>query len=113
MDAYEVTVPVFKKMLKNLDGWIEKALAHAAAKKFSPEVLMTARLAPDQFSFTRQVQAVCDVAKFAVAKLAGQEAPSHPDTEQTIAELRARIRTCLQYVESVPRSSFAGAETRR
>jgi hypothetical protein len=61
----------------------------------------------------KQVQSACDTAKFAVAKLAGQEPPSHPDTETTIAEIRARLQTCIHYLESVPRGAFAGADDRR
>ncbi|MFO0727624.1 MAG: DUF1993 domain-containing protein [Myxococcota bacterium] len=113
MDLYELTIPVYIHALKNLDGWIEKSIAYANAKKFKPEVLLAARLAPDQFAFVKQVQSACDTAKFVGSKLAGQEAPSHPDTEQTAEELRARIKTCIDYLQSIPRSAFAGAESRR
>jgi hypothetical protein len=108
-----LVVSQFAKSLKNLDAWIEKAVAHATAKKFDPEVYVMARLAPDQYSFGRQIQAACDQAKYAAAYLSGQKAPSHPDTEKTIAELRSRIATCLQYIEGFKPSDFAGAEERR
>jgi len=61
----------------------------------------------------RQVQSACDAAKYAAAYLSGQNAPSHPDTEKTLAELRTRIRTCVQYLESVKASAYAGAMERR
>ena len=77
--------------LKELDRWLEKAMAHAKAKSFDPNVLIHARLAPDQYPLVKQVQAACDAAKFTAAYLSGQKAPSHPDTEQTVEELRARI----------------------
>lgn len=112
MSLYDSTIPLYTKMLKNLDRWIEKAQAYAAAKKFDPEVLFSARLAPDQFAFARQVQAACDTAKFAAAKLTGTEPPSHPDTEKNLGELRARIATCLAYLESFRPEQFAGAEDR-
>ena len=87
--------------------------AYAKTKSFEPDVLVTARLAPDQYPLVRQVQSACDSAKFTAAYLAGQKAPSHPDTETTMAQLRARIQACLSYLETVKASDFAGAEQRK
>ena len=75
--------------------------------------LAQARLAPDAYPFTRQVQAACDQAKFAAAYLGNKPAPSHPDTEQTFAELRERIQKCLSFVDSVPVKDLAGSEQRK
>jgi hypothetical protein len=106
-------VPQYAKMLNNLDRWLEKATEHATARKFEVDTLVHARLAPDQFSLDRQIQSACDSAKFSAAYLTGTEAPSHPDTEKTVAELRARIRTCIAYLETVSAAAVAGAEDRR
>jgi len=106
-------IRLFAKTLRNLEQWMDKAAAHARAKSFEVDVLAQARLAPDQFSFIRQVQSACDQAKYAAAYLGGKTAPSHPDTEQTFEELRQRIRKCLEFVESVPEADFAGAEERK
>jgi hypothetical protein len=112
MNLYDATVPVFTKLLKNVDKWLDKAAAHADAKKFDPEILMSSRLAPDQYPFIRQIQSACDQAKYTVAKMTGKEAPSHPDTEKTIAELRQRIRTVVDYLGTFKREDFAGSEDR-
>jgi uncharacterized protein len=112
MSSYENTVPNLMRMLRNLERWLDKGVAHAQAKKFEPDVLASARLAPDQFPLAKQIQAACDAAKYAAAKLSGTEPPSHPDTETTIVELRARIHTCLAYLESFQPESFAGAQAR-
>ena len=112
MDTAE-TIAQFAKMLRNMDRWLESGVAFAEKKKFSPDVLAQSRLAPDQFSLAQQVQSACDAAKYAVAYLSGKTAPSHPDTEKTLAELRARIRTCVQYLQSVKASDYAGAMERR
>lgn len=103
----------FAKMLENLDAWIQKATAHATAKKYDANVLVQARLAPDQYAFVRQVQSACDSAKFAAAYLSGREAPKHPDTETTIAELRERIQKALAFVRSVSPSDVAGGEEKK
>jgi hypothetical protein len=109
MNLYDAIVPVLSKMLRNLDACIGKAIAYAEHRKFDPEILLQSRLAPDQFAFVRQVQATCDQAKFMAAKLSGQAPPSHPDTETTLAELRARIATVVAYLEGFKREDFADA----
>jgi hypothetical protein len=92
---------------------MDKAEEHAKAKSFEVDVLAQSRLAPDQFSFTQQVQSACDQAKYAAAYLGSKPPPSHPDTEKTFAELRARIHKCLDFVESVQSKDFDGAEERK
>ena len=104
---------LFTKTLENLEKWMDKAEEHAKARSFDVEVLTQARLAPDQFSFVQQVQAACDQAKYAAAYLGGAKAPSHPDTEKTVAELRERIRKCTSFVATVPEKDLAGAAERK
>jgi hypothetical protein len=101
-----------KKMLVGLDKWLEKAIDYAKGKSFEPVVLLNCRLIADMYPLVRQVQSCCDTAKFAAARLSGQEAPKHPDTEQTIDEIRARIRACVDYLETFKESSFAEADKR-
>lgn len=112
MNAYDF-VPQYAKMLKNIDHWLDKAVEHAEARKFDVETLVQARLAPDQFPLVRQIQSACDTAKFSVAYLSGKEPPAHPDTEKTIAELRARIGSTLAFLETVQDKDLAGAEERK
>jgi hypothetical protein len=112
MNTFEI-IPQYAKMLRNLDTWLEKATAYAKTKSFDADVFAQARLAPDQYSLTRQVQAACDNAKYAAAYLSNKEAPKHPDTEKTIPELRQRIQTCISYLETIKESDFAGCDERR
>jgi hypothetical protein len=101
-----------RRMLLNVDSWLEKSLADARGRAFAPDVLLAARLAPDQIPLMRQVQSACDRAKYAAARLAGREAPRHPDTEQTFEELRARIGTCVAYLDTFDEEAFRDASTR-
>lgn len=112
MNLYDATIPVLTKMLHNVEAWLDRAVAHAEQKKFDPELYTQLRLAPDMYSLTGQIQAMCDTAKYAAAKMTGKEAPSHPDTEKTLAELRARLATCISYLESFTREEFVGCEDR-
>ena len=106
-------IRLFAKTLQNMETWMDKAEAHAKAKSFEVDVLVQARLAPDQYAFVRQVQSACDQAKYAAAYLGDKQAPPHPDTEQSFAELRQRIRKCRGFVDSVQPKDFTGAEDRK
>ena len=96
---YYETFGQFKKSLGQLDKWLEAAATFAQSRSFDPNVFVGLRLAPDQFPFARQVQIACDTAKLATARLAGKEAPSHADTEQTLEDLHARVRTVIAYLD--------------
>ncbi len=103
-----LAIAQFSKMLRNLDNWIVKAEAHAKTKNFDPETLVQARLAPDMYPLVKQVQSACDSAKFSAAYLTGKEAPSHPDTETTLAQIHARIHTVLAHLETYTEKDFEG-----
>lgn len=104
---------LFTKTLENLDKWMDKAEEYAKARGFEVDVLAKARLAPDQYDLVQQVQSACDQAKYAAAYLGGKPAPSHPDTEQSFAELRARVRKCIDFVATVQEKDLAGAGERK
>src|ERR1051325_10749188 len=110
ISMYQASTPRFASMLRNLSALIDKAEAHCAAKKIEPAAFTAYRLYPDMFPFTRQVQIACDTAKGAVARLAGAEIPKHEDTEQTFAELKARIAKTLDFIESVRAERLEGTE---
>lgn len=112
MSSYEIVVQG-SRMIANLGKWMETAAEYAREKGFEPDVLAQARLAPDQYSLVGQVQAACDQAKNTAAYLSGQKPPPHPDTETTFAELQARIRTCLAYLEGFSAKDFGPAEDMR
>jgi len=113
MHVYDLTVPQLIKMLNNVDRWLVAAIAQADRRKYDVNNLMKQRLAPDQFSFDQQVQAVCDNAKLLVARLAGRDAPAHADLETTIDQLRARVAAVVGYLAGFTPDDLAGAEDRR
>jgi hypothetical protein len=104
------SLPVFQSMLDNLSHFLDKAQAHAEARKFDPAALLQFRLAPDMLPFTRQVQLACDHAKNGVARMSGVEAPKFEDNESTFPELKARIRKTLDYLGTVPAERLDGTE---
>jgi hypothetical protein len=110
ISMYQASAPRFANMLKNLSAILEKAQAHAEAKKIDPEVLLESRLYPDMLPLVRQVQIASDNAKGAVARLAGVEVPKYEDTEETIADLRARLAKTIDFVESIKPAQIDGSE---
>lgn len=107
------TIAQMLRMLRTLDRWLVRATEHAAARKFDVDVLVSARLAPDQYALVRQIQSACDSAKLGAARLAGKDAPVHADTETTIAQLRERATAVAGWLEGLGEADFAGAETRK
>jgi uncharacterized protein len=110
LSMYQASVPVFLQFLGGLSKVLEKATAHAEAKKLDPNALLNARLFPDMFVFTKQVQIVTDHAKGAVARLAGVEVPSYPDTEASFSELQARIAKTIEFVKGFTPEQINGSE---
>jgi len=102
-------------MLGNLAFILDKASAHAEAKKFDIDVLLQSRLSPNQFNLMRQIQVACDTAKLAAARLADkeQDAPTHADEEKSLAEIKARIDSVIAYLGSFKAADFDTAAQRR
>jgi uncharacterized protein len=101
-----------KKQLGQLDKWLGTAGEYAKSKPFDPNVFVGLRLAPDQFPLARQVQICCDSAKLAASFLTGKPAESQPDTEQTLEELQARVRSIIAYLDGITAQDLEGAATR-
>ena len=112
MNLYSATVPQFKRILQNVERWLDKTVAFAETKKIDPNTLLVARLAPDQFSLLRQIQSTCDQCKLTVARLTAKDPPKHPDTEQTFDELRKRLHSVIAYLDTFKPADFDGAAER-
>ena len=112
ISMYQASAPRFANTLKNLSTILDKAQAHADAKKIDTKVYTAARLYPDMFPMARQVQSACDTAKGAVARLAGVDIPAHEDTEQTFEELKARIAKTIAFINTIKPAQIDGSEER-
>jgi hypothetical protein len=106
---FEMTVPQFIKMLKNLNAILDKGALFAESKKIDMDVLLNSRLAPDQFNLIRQIQIACDTAKLCASRLTGKTAPLHEDNEKTLSELKTRINDVVTYLGTFKAEDFQGA----
>src|SRR5690606_20952158 len=95
---YDASVAVFAARLKALGGVLTAAEQNASERKIDPAVFLNARLAPDMFTLTRQVQIATDHAKGAPSRLAGREVPKFEDNEASFADLHARIARTLDHL---------------
>lgn len=112
ISMYQASVPVFVRMLRNLDLILDKGKTHAEARKVAPNVLPGLRLIADMLPLSKQVQIATDHAKGAVARLAGVDVPKYEDNEQTIEDLKARIARTIAFVESFRPEQVDGSEER-
>ena len=56
LSMYSASVPVFSRILTNMESFLDRAAAWADERKIDHNALLLSRLAPDMFTFTRQVQ---------------------------------------------------------
>jgi uncharacterized protein len=113
LSMYQASVPVFIRMLGNLSGILDKAVAFAGVKRIEPSVLVNARIAPDMFALARQVQIATDTVKGCAARLAGVEVPSYADTETTFPDLQARIAKTVAFLQGFTAAQIDGSEAKK
>ncbi len=112
ISMYQASVPVFLRTLDAMKGVLAKAAAHAEARRIEHGVLLQARLYPDMFNLTKQVQVATDFARGTPVRLAGREPPAIEDKETTFADLQARIDRTIDYLRSLSPSDIDGSEQR-
>lgn len=112
VSMYQVSIPVFIRMLNNLVAILEKAAAHCAEKKIDPAALINFRLYPDMFAFAKQVQVACDHAKNAATRLTGTEAPEFANDEKTFPELIERVKKTIDFLNTFKPEQIDGTEER-
>ena len=112
ISMYAASVPVFKQLLSSMSANLDKAAAHVTEKKIDPNALLQARLFPDMFPLLRQVLIAADFAKGACARLAGADVPKYEDTEQSFADLHARIAKTLAFIDTLTAEQINGSEAR-
>jgi hypothetical protein len=112
ISMHQASVPVFVRALNNLAAILEKAAAHAEAKKIDPAALINFRFYPDMLPLSKQIQIASDSAKGGVARLAGGEPPKYEDNETSFPDLVARLRKTVAYLESVKPEQVDGSEDR-
>lgn len=110
--TFDACIPTITQILLCQKAILAKAGAHAEEYKIDASVLLNARLFPDMFPFKKQIQIMTDIGTRGAARLSGSEIPSNPDTEETFAELSARVSSALEFISKLKPEQFEGAETK-
>lgn len=112
LSMYEVTVPVFVRLLTGLSAVLDKAASFAAERKIKPAALITARLYPDMYSLDEQVRSACNFPIRSGARLSGLPIPTFDGKEATFDDLRARIAWTIAFITGIDRAKIDGTEAK-
>jgi uncharacterized protein len=96
---YEACVKPGIRVLTDLAALLEKAAQHAEAKNIDPAVLVAARLAPDKFPLSRQLQIASDTARIGASCRAGVPPRAFADNENSLPELGERPMAGLPHLQ--------------
>ena len=110
ISMYSISVPVFMQHLNGLSGVLDKAAAHAAARKIKEEDLLGMRLAPDMFPLLRQVRAATDHAMSGAGRPAGKDPLKFANDETTIAQLKDRIAKAIEFLKGIKPGELDSSE---
>ena len=110
LTMFTATVPTCIRALNSLAAILEKADAHAQARKIDPTALLGTRLFPDMLPLAMQIQLANDAARSGAARLAGVEIPAFESKERSFAEWIAATRGTIAFLESLKSAQFDGAE---
>jgi len=110
VSLYKVSAPIFVQHLQAMAGVLDKAAAAAEARKLNQEDILNMRMYPDMFPFVRQIRQMTNHAVQAIANCAGVAPPQMPDTEKNFADLKARIKTAVDFIKSVKANQVDGTE---
>ena len=113
VSLYQTTIPVFVKYLSNLLKLIEKGNTHAAQKKISATRLLHAKLAPDMFTFTKQVQYSYFMALETAVNLSGRPMPKFAYDEKTVEDLKLSLKRAIAFLKKIKPAEFNSVSKRK
>jgi len=109
---HALAVDTFAPVLTTLTFVLQKGGLHAQGKGIEPDTLARARLAPDMFPLSTQVQLACHHARDAVARLSAATPPKLENQELAFRELQPLLERTLQHLNGMSKAAFDGAEDR-
>jgi len=110
-NTHELLLTIATQSLDVAMNLLAKAESFVVERGINEYELMQATLAPNMFSFTKQIQLISDSAKGYPARLLGTAPVSMHDTESTIAELKERIVKTKALLVKYATADFSNADT--
>ncbi len=123
MSLTEAFVPACAQTLRAMNGWLDKAVNHAAAGGDDAEALLSLRLAPDMYPLAAQLRFPCFMAQEPIYRLSGRPVPESLEEVRregwnagerpgTIADARRHLADALDSLDGVSPDQFNGAPDR-
>lgn len=109
-ELYASTIPEFIRGLERLLHFMAVARKHARESKFDADVLLTARLYPDMYTFIQQIQYAYFTALDFTRQLIARKPPRMKYDEKSYEDLIGSIKKVLVYLHKLGPEDFAGAE---
>lgn len=109
-ELYASTIPEFIRGLERLLHFMAVARRHAHKSKFNADVLLTARLYPDMYTFIQQIQYAYFTALDFTRQLTARKPPKMKYDEKTYEDLIASIKKVRGYLRKLGPRDFSGAE---
>ena len=110
---YDLSVPMFIHNMEMLIKILGKGESYVVKKKLDPKLLIDSRLIVDMYSIPRQIQISTDMVRKGIGRLAGKEAPSFKDNEQTFQQLQKRLERTINFLKKIKPKDMEGAETKK
>ena len=101
-----MAIDSFAPMLDTLSTLLDQGAEYCGAQGEDLQALLDARLAPDMYPLSRQVQLACHHAEDAVARLTEQAPPPNGDNGHTLDRLKQRIKEASDYVRAAGAAQF-------
>jgi hypothetical protein len=105
-----IAVPTMIRTLNALKGILQKGEDFARSNNIEPSEVLNASLIDGMHPLTRQIQMVTDTVRRVLCQLAEQDITSVKDTEETFAELQARLDSTLAFIEVFDKTTLTGSE---
>lgn len=112
ISLYNAAVAPVLRALNNLEHILKLGESNANERGIDESVFLTARLAPDMFPLTRQVQIAASLAKACPYRLAGKDMPTYEDTEKSFKELYALLAKAKADISAVDKNDVNERENK-
>ncbi|KAI1462938.1 uncharacterized protein F4812DRAFT_448604 [Daldinia caldariorum] len=107
---YDLTIPVLTRVLRTEEHLLKKAEEYSKSTGTPIEELLTARLAPDMFSLSKQVGITVYFARTAAHLLAGSELVPTELGEWSLEENYSNIAQALKSLADIKPEAVNGKE---
>jgi len=113
LSMYKISIPMFIHNFNILSRILLKAEKDAKKRNIDKSIFINARLVPDMFPLTKQIQIATDMVRLGIGRLADVKAPSFKDDEITFSDLQKRIKKTITFLEKIKSKQMNNSELKK